>query len=119
MQIIRPKPQINLTSGELRLLVHEWAVAQRLLEPHETSFDLLVDGAAVEADGGATGHAVWQVVPSDWGEERCPDSAIHPASMIEVEYRNGKTAWIAAGRGWEWVQEDHPYDIVRYRAVSQ
>lgn len=60
----------------------------------------------------------WFKVPSDWNEERCPID-IAEDTRIEVEYRRTgyDTDKLCVFCVASWVQENDPWDIIRYRVI--
>lgn len=112
--------KITLTKSELKAILQKHF---HLIEDFELEItdegkvnEPIVSTCKSAPDGTMPDENGWFHVPKDWNHTHPPYRFYD--SKIEVEYRNGrKYASIASRFAEDWIQEDTPYDIVKFKPV--
>jgi plasmid maintenance system antidote protein VapI len=67
-----------------------------------------------------TNNGEWIDVPTDWNYTFCPSDSISNFDKIEVQYRRGTVEEIehAGDLTVGWVQENHEWDVVKFRKIN-
>ena len=105
--------KITLTMNEVIALVRN---QYRFHDDDNIQVEIEGFGEVGTTDNNADG---WINVPSDWNKDYPTPEAIQYFNIM-VQLRNGEITEADKPSAWSagWVQEDNPYDIVKFRKAN-